>query len=896
MRQSNRLKSALAALAIAIATASSLGVVTAKAGPAYEEVYSIHIDTGSVGEVDIEFCAGTMADLLPVVTATPWYSENIAATSATPEQIATFTIDYMNQVINDNYIRLHTYEFTAWPSASGYGTWGIIPAGGTVSSYVAGDDTEPRILAVVEGSCAGTTMPIGVPLTAELALSGDTLDATIGTAITPVTAEVTNFSDGADIGFSIDPALPAGLTIDPADGTISGTPTAEAASATYTVTATNALDTDETAEGTIDIEVIKADPNLRWLGGSPEIVATYGNDPATIFGTYLTSDNTDTGTLSYVIGDISIAGESSGTLSFLKPGTTTVNVTQAADDTYLGDAISGTLRVDKQGSTTSLVAEEVLIRAGEELTLTATVAPADGGRTPTGMVTFTADGSLDLGSAPVGPDSTAELKTSALSAGNHTIAVSYGGDDYYLASASTDDAGVEVDATRPGVGLDGPTDRVTAAFTVTVTFTEDVDPIAEGDIGVTGGAITGLVETTANRVWSVTVEPDGGGTVTVTLAEGVTQDRAGNLNTAATPFAVEAGSPTSSFEEDEALIRETLRNEAIRNLTNTLNANRRAATGARNRFIDHQRQGGGGNTGDDDDISMLNSYAALIDGTFSVANGAASGELSAFQPFLETESNASLGIFGDFNLVRADDGSISGQVNGRLSRDQMISSDLMLGAFVGVEIGRSDLQGIYRGGQDTIGVTLGGTMVAALADGLYLDGFVTLGLAQNHLELSDGTLDLVSDYLSTTGTIGAALTGVIEMPRVDIRPEISASLGHTRLGDVGFTGTAYGLVDDTLTLDADAVTIGTIMLRPEMLLPLDGLPVSMSGTVMSFAPRLACEFIYVETLDRNCGTGAEIGYSHSFDADAGLVSGLVQLDRLGDTTSVGVEMNLDVRF
>ncbi|WP_035872844.1 Ig-like domain repeat protein [Cucumibacter marinus] len=891
MNRSNRLKTGLAVLAIA--AAQFLGAAPAYAAPAYEEVYTIHLDAGLIGEVDIEFCAGTMADLLPVVTATPWYSENITPTSLTREQIATFTIDYVNQVINDNYIRLHTYEFTAWPSPSGYGTWGVIPAGGTVSGYVAGDDTNPRILAVVEGSCTGTTMPIGVPLTPELTFSTDSLDAVIGTAITPVTAEAANFSDGAIIAFSVDPALPAGLAINPADGSISGTPTAATASATYTVTATNTLDSGETAEDTIDIEVIKADPNLRWLGGSPEIVATYGNDPATIFGTWLTSDNTDTGTLSYVIGDTTIAGQSGGTLSFLKPGTTTINVTQAADDTYLGDAIAGTLRVDKQASTTGLAADEVLIGEGEELTLTATVAPADGGRTPTGTVTFTADGSVGLGSAPVGPGGTAELKTSALTAGNRTIAASYSGDDYYLASASTDDAGVEVDGSRPGVSLDGPTDRVTAAFTVTVTFTEDVDPIVAGDVGVTGGTITGFVETTTNRVWTVTVEPDGGGTVTVSVSEGVTMDMAGNLNTAATPFVVEAGSPATRFEDDEAVIRETLRKEAIRNLANTLKSNRRASTGARNRFIDHRQQGNGGG---EDTMPMLNSYAAMIDGTFSAANGAASGNLAAFQPFLETDSGAALGLFGDFNLSRDDDGSISGQLTGRLSRDQMIGNDLMLGAFMGIELGRSALEGTYSGGQDTIGVTVGGTMVAALAEGLYLDGFVTLGLAQNHLELSDGTLDLVSDYLSTTGTIGAALTGVIEMPRAEIRPEISASLGHTRLGDVGFTGTAYGLIDETLTLDADAVTIGTIMLRPEMLLPLDGLPVAQSGTVMSLAPRLACEFVYVETLDRACGTGAEIGYTHSFDADASLVSGLVQLDRLGDTTSIGIEMNLDVRF
>jgi hypothetical protein len=59
---------------------------------------------------------------------------------------------------------------------------------------------------------------------------------TVGTAITPLTATVT----GTVASYGVSPALPAGLALDTASGTISGTPTAAAAQAAYTVTATNA--------------------------------------------------------------------------------------------------------------------------------------------------------------------------------------------------------------------------------------------------------------------------------------------------------------------------------------------------------------------------------------------------------------------------------------------------------------------------------------------------------------------------------------------------------------------------------------------------------------------------------------------------------------------------------
>jgi hypothetical protein len=58
----------------------------------------------------------------------------------------------------------------------------------------------------------------------------------VGTAITNMTPTVT----GTVTNYSVSPPLPAGLSIDATTGVISGTPTAAATSASYTVTASNA--------------------------------------------------------------------------------------------------------------------------------------------------------------------------------------------------------------------------------------------------------------------------------------------------------------------------------------------------------------------------------------------------------------------------------------------------------------------------------------------------------------------------------------------------------------------------------------------------------------------------------------------------------------------------------
>jgi hypothetical protein len=58
---------------------------------------------------------------------------------------------------------------------------------------------------------------------------------TLGTAMTALSPTVT----GTVTGYAVDPALPAGLSIDATTGQISGTPTAMSAQANYTITASN---------------------------------------------------------------------------------------------------------------------------------------------------------------------------------------------------------------------------------------------------------------------------------------------------------------------------------------------------------------------------------------------------------------------------------------------------------------------------------------------------------------------------------------------------------------------------------------------------------------------------------------------------------------------------------
>ena len=111
-----------------------------------------------------------------------------------------------------NTIRIYGYGSAAASSATGTANWRV-------------DD-----LTVALGTGTGPNPPSGLSYTPSSA------NGVVGTAITNMVPVVT----GTVTNYSVDPALPSGLAINPTTGVISGTPAAVAASANYTVTASNA--------------------------------------------------------------------------------------------------------------------------------------------------------------------------------------------------------------------------------------------------------------------------------------------------------------------------------------------------------------------------------------------------------------------------------------------------------------------------------------------------------------------------------------------------------------------------------------------------------------------------------------------------------------------------------
>ena len=466
----------------------------------------------------------------------------------------------------------------------------------------------------------------------------------------------------------------------------------------------------------------------------------------------------------------------------------------------------------------------------------------------------------------------------------------------------------------PTVVVAGPTEIVTEQFIVHIEFSEAVSSdLIVSELRVENGSVASVVAVAGSSTeFTADIEPILGNTVLVQVSAGaVTNIAGGNLNSASNEFTVFAGNVQSAFDEYREEIRQVLVDEAQRSLRSTVSANQNLVRGARQRFmaarltaqacLDQAAQGNAVRPSVEEqaciDIAdQSNQVPFDVDGTASFAGGV----LSTRGTFGSGNGDASTGtrrlFFGDVDIQRDADGSTTATLNARRAWEQMLSDQTMFGYFAGGSFANSNIAGAFAGSNTKFGVEAGVYAVHQLGEALNLGGFATLGIGQNDLETANDVLALESDYTTKTGTIGASLSGVIVENGLELHPELAFSYGKTWIGDVGFTGTAYGLTDDTLSLDAGSVALGNMTLRTELIVPLDGETVADSNTQFSFSPRLICEYVKTTSSSAYCGGGAEIGLSSASDDGLSTANIKLIMDRIDNGARSSVQLGLEHNF
>ena len=368
--------------------------------------------------------------------------------------------------------------------------------------------------------------------------SATSLDARVGTAITAVT-----FSSGgagfSPTGWSVDPALPQGLSMDSGTGRISGTPRSAAEAADYTVTATGessltvfGVERPHRASAAVRIKV---DPEVAGAGVtiSPGTSLTVNEGSAASYQIALSAQPTGPVTVTASVsgsGDVSVSPALTFTMqNYASPQT--VTVTAASDGDGVDDA-AVISHAAAGGGYDGVAIESVSVTVDDDeelgLSITGTVVAADGSHGLTVTEGSTNTYSVALGSAPGSSVTVTPVLVSGTDVTVTPGSLEFDSANWDTAKSFTVEAGEDDDATDDAVKIrhsmssagdsyyDGKSGPV-----VTVTVDDDDDfGVTLGGTVVTDGSHGLSVNEGSEASYTIKLDSEPTGDVTIRLSSG----------------------------------------------------------------------------------------------------------------------------------------------------------------------------------------------------------------------------------------------------------------------------------------------------------------------------------------------------------------------------------------
>lgn len=445
---------------------------------------------------------------------------------------------------------------------------------------------------------------------------------------------------------------------------------------------------------------------------------------------------------------------------------------------------------------------------------------------------------------------------------------------------------------------------VAANANITITFSEAVrllDDSVLSDTNVdalitlkdtnSSGSDIAFDATVSGNVITINPTSDFSSEQTVYVAIGATvEDSSDNAITAsnATFAVVQTNSPALDFAANETAIRTVLLDDMMRAVRSSLNASARMMSDVRGRL-----------RGADDSVPTLStrSVPLEIDGVASADAGTLSIRGTATASLIRNSGAYRRLFFSDFDIQHdLDTDNTTATLSARVAWEHMVADGTLLGYYIGAEASESDINGTFAGDQTRLGLNVGGYVAHRLADTLYTDAYVSIGVGHSELDMSNGTLALESDYRSETVTVGASISGSYDYTDYEFRPELAVNYGKTQIGTVFFTGRAYGLVDDTLSLNAGSVSVANVTLRPEVIYAIQNSPTANTNASLSFSPRLICERTMATRRTQNCGSGGEVSYTAYSNDGLRNIDFRFAVDKVGSSRRSSAVLGVEMRF
>lgn len=714
-----------------------------------------------------------------------------------------------------------------------------------------------------DSDSADFSLTVEAAVTATQAIASKTVTA--GTQVTAFTP-VTGGGGRAALAYSVAPALPVGLELDPVGGAITGTATAVSAAQSYTVTVTDANGASATASFSLAVN-----------GGVVATQAVASNIlSATVAATGFTpvAATGGTGNLIYSIapdlpGGLTLSdstGEITGTPTAASSLTTyTVTATDAN-----GATGSATFTLSVNGPLEASVAV-----ASTSLTIDAPVTPF------TPVTSIGGTGTIDFAIQPALPTGLSLSPTTGEISGTPTVTSA---ETTYTVTLTDDNATTASGNFSLTVNTITTTTSLLANPTNpqpgdTVTFTANVLPAtATGSVSFKEGDTTLATVPLSAGSASFQTSALGVGSHVITA---VYSGSASHATSSSAPVTISLQTPATALAQRQDQIRDIIQRLATAELTFAGQGAQDAVGDATGRLI-------AANSGTVT-TSAMNGPTGF-DGVVDAKDGAvmANGQYFAFSTM--GSAGATRFTNADVDVVRDASGGVTLTASGRVAWEWARDGGAF-GTWLNGTLTRAEIAEAMSGQQEGFGGFGGVYAVQKLGPDVYANGFAMLGMGWRDLGLADDTLTISSRYMTHTALLGGALTATMTRGRMEFRPELAFTHGYADIGTIGLTGSAFGQVDDALNLDVGGVSLTTISVTPTLLVK----SVDQLGQ-FDFSPSLKCQRVKGSALAEDCGYGLALSYQKPWTDGLGDFSAKVEFGRLGDQTMQSLALNVSRQF
>ena len=436
------------------------------------------------------------------------------------------------------------------------------------------------------------------------------------------------------------------------------------------------------------------------------------------------------------------------------------------------------------------------------------------------------------------------------------------------------------------VALTGPSGTVSGPFTVTATLSSPVVSFVASDVTVVNGQVTGV--TGSGTSYAIAVTPVLGQQVSVSVAAGVVSTALGTSNQLSNILQVQAGSPATALAAHEDELAGVIWGEAGRELRAGLAADQRMVRAGFQRFMARRQSNAQG----------VNGFVPFdITGTARYRNGSfrTNGDFFALSTVGGKQWHRV--AFGDFDFLSDSLGNSSGYLTARLAYETQFSQDVMLGYYIGADIGKAKVGGTFNGTQNSVGLSFGGYFNRIYNDKLIVSGFASLGQRQHDFDASNTTLAVSSDYRTAIGRVGGSVTGFIERGNITIAPELAFNVARTNVHSIPISGTAYGLTNNNLSLDVGGqVDLASISFTPRVMLNMADGYMANHSSKFSFAPKITCETVRQATVSKDCGAGMGLGMAITSKTGNTMFQADLEYDDIGGTKRRSLKLSFQHRF